>query len=77
MTNPPKASGYIDAEALHRAVEANRRLVELTEMLIADVDGMSRLRRSILLQQFGLSLAQQRDALATMEEIRQRRRGNV
>jgi len=77
VTNPPKVHGYIDAEALHRAVGANRRLVDLTEVLIADVDGMSRLRRSTLLQRFGLLLAQQRDALATMEAIRQRRRGNV
>ena len=69
MSDKPKPGGYIDRAALARAVRGNRSMAVVLEELIA-ADGMSRLRRAQLHQRLGLVLAQQRDALAEMEEIR-------
>lgn len=62
--------GYKDRAALTRAIRANRALIELAQALLDEGPGMSQLRHNQVMGRVNLKLAEQRDALAEMEEIR-------
>jgi len=74
MTDKPKPWGYIDCAALVRVIVANRGMIKLARVLIAEGQGMSALRHAQVLQRLGVQLAEQRDALAAMERIRRERK---
>lgn len=75
MSDKPKAGGYVDNAALERAVLASEQLVELLQA-IAGRWGRMPQPVAMLFQKVGFLLAEQRGALAEMEKIRTRRRGN-
>lgn len=74
MSDKPKPGGRNDRAALARAIRANRALVELAQTLIDQGPAMSGLRFAQVMQRVGVNLADQRDALAEMEEIRRNQR---
>ena len=65
-----RAGGYIDRQELSRAVRANRRMTELVLQALREGESWSVQRWLLQLSEMGVSLSEQRDALATMEQIR-------
>lgn len=73
MATQSKIGGYNDVAALQRAVRHSRAMVEIGRRLVEE----SPPGLLPLLGKLGYFLADQRDALAEMEQIRVKRRNDV
>jgi len=72
MTDRPRPGGYLDRAALARARSANTQLRERLKGLVDRWDKLGSAARLWMLAQAGLLLAEQGEALAEMERIRNR-----